>query len=154
MGATFLITIDLDRAQRHLRIAPQFLNEALTTGFVFDQHQLGVPLCVERHRLPLELGILDAPTPQVAQVEPRIGFCPYLAYGIVGLLSFLKSRIPRKDQAYRFRTFPEAPEPGPLEHTLPRRDCPIAIEQLRARDRIEFSQCGSIFILVQIWIVI
>jgi hypothetical protein len=33
MSATFLITIDLDRAQRHLRIAPQFLNEALTTGF-------------------------------------------------------------------------------------------------------------------------
>src|SRR5258708_36097097 len=130
MGATFLITIDLDRAQRHLRIAPQFLNEALTTGFVFDQHQLGVPLCVERHRLPLELGILDSPTPQGAQVEPRIGLCPYLAYGIVGLLPFLTSRISRKDQAYRFRTFPASPVPAPLGHTLAGRDCPIAIRQL------------------------
>src|SRR5437899_9797797 len=107
MGATFLITIDLDRAQRHLRIAPQFLNEALTTGFVFDQHQLGVPLCVERHRLPLELGILDAPTPQVEQVKSRIGFCTYDTYGIVGFLPFLESSVPRKDHAYRFWTFPE-----------------------------------------------
>src|SRR5216683_6093656 len=153
MGATFLITIDLDRAQGHLRIAPQFLNEALTTGFVFDQHQLGVPLCVERHRLPLELGILDPPAPQVKHVVTRISFCPYGTYRIVGFLSFLESGVPRKDHAYRFWTFPEAPEPGPLEHTLPRRDCPIAIEQLRARDRIEFPQCGSIFILVQIWII-